>query len=96
MISDKTPKLGQLSALIVLRNTGMTQLHGDWRNHAREATSPSGGCRPSSRVTVLEWRTQATFNNTLCINSALHLSGVAKSSTSFGRAEGGNVTSALR
>ena len=42
----------------------MTQLHGDWRNHACEVTSPSGGRRPSSRVgfNMLEWRIQATSN----------------------------------
>ena len=42
-------------------------LHGDWRNHAGEAASPSGERRPPSRFgfNVLEWRTQATSNTTI-------------------------------
>ena len=57
MISDKPPMPSKLSALILQGNNGITQLRGDRRNHAREATSPSGGRRTSLRfrLTTLEW-----------------------------------------
>jgi len=56
---------GQLSALILLEDNSITQLHGDWRNRAGEATSPSDGRRPSLRfrLAMLEWRRQTTSNN---------------------------------
>jgi len=37
---QKPPMPSKLSALILQRNNGITLLRGDWRNHAREATSP--------------------------------------------------------
>jgi len=48
------------SALILQGNNSTTSLRGDWRNHAREVTSPSGGRRPSIRfrLAMLEWRSQ--------------------------------------
>jgi len=66
----------KLSALILQRNSGITLLRGDWRNHARDATSSSSGRRPSLRfrLTMLEWRSQAasnspTFTKFLCLLS---------------------------
>jgi len=45
----------------------MTQLHDDWWNHARDATSPSGKRRPQSHFgfNVLEWRTQCWWRSTV-------------------------------
>jgi len=53
---------GQLSALILLE---VIAAHGDWWNHAREATSPLGGRRLLLHFrleAMLEWRSQTTSN----------------------------------
>ena len=57
------------------------------------------GCHQQSRLNVLGGPGPARLMGPLSslssqVNSALHPSGVAKSSTSFGWGKGGNVTSA--
>ena len=53
--TTKTTLTGSVINSYTHTHNGLTQLHGDWRNHAHEATLPYWGRRPPSHVDLPCW-----------------------------------------